>query len=232
MHMYNSARGFLAQEFSDSPGIVEMIVGVLAGFCDLPIYFQVGAKNHTQVSHWRHRCDPILTHTNECYVYAFELLFTSVLQSRIFNGSDWGCLIRGRNGSEWQVNLMVIGIVLGFWEVLFYDLEQVGNIDDEQHRAKAGPCGTPMVNSFFSGKVPLIFTAELFGKDSDVNHCKAIPPTPKPKPKVSNKIPWSTVSNAALRSSMTGRVTFWSFIFSKTSDCAFRSDVSVVWNGL
>ena len=85
MHMYNSARGFLAQELSDFPGIVEMIVGVLAGFCDLPIYFHVGAKNHTQVSHWRHRCDPILTHTNECYVYAFELLFTSVLQSRILS---------------------------------------------------------------------------------------------------------------------------------------------------
>ena len=32
---------------------------------------------------------------------------------------------------------MVIGIALGFWEVLFYDLEKVGNIDDEQHRAKA-----------------------------------------------------------------------------------------------
>ena len=55
----------------------------------------------------------------------------------IFNGSDRGCLIRGRNGSEWQVNLMVIGIALGFWEVLFYDLEKVGNIDGEQHRAKA-----------------------------------------------------------------------------------------------
>ena len=32
---------------------------------------------------------------------------------------------------------MVIGIALGFWEVLFYDLEKVGNIDGGQHRAKA-----------------------------------------------------------------------------------------------
>ena len=32
---------------------------------------------------------------------------------------------------------MVIGVALGFWEVLFYDLEKVGNIDGEQHRAKA-----------------------------------------------------------------------------------------------
>ena len=156
--MYNRARGFLAQEFSDSPDVVEMIVGVLAGFCDLHIHFQVGVKNHTQVSHWRHRCDLILTHMNEWYVYAFELLFTSYNQEfclavihhkhvgnhpapqfchTISNGSDWGCLIRGRNGSEWRVNLMVIGIALGFWEVLFYDLEKVGNIDGEQHRAKA-----------------------------------------------------------------------------------------------
>ena len=127
--MYNRAHGFLVQEFSDSPDVVEMIVGVLVGFCDLHIHFQVGVKNHTQVSHWRHRCDLILTHMNEWYVYAFELLFTSYNQEfclavihhkhvgnhpapqfchTIFNGSDWGCLIRGRNGSEWQVDLMVI----------------------------------------------------------------------------------------------------------------------------
>ena len=40
-----------------------------------------------------------------------------------------------------------------------------------------------------------------------VNHFKAVPPTPKPDPKVSNKILWSIVSNAALRSNMTRRVT-------------------------
>ena len=49
--MYNRARGFLAEEFSDSPDVVEMIVGVLAGVCDLHIHFQVGVKHHTQVSH-------------------------------------------------------------------------------------------------------------------------------------------------------------------------------------
>ena len=78
--MYNLARGFLAQEFSDSPDVVEVIVGVLAGFCDLHIHFQVGVKNHTQVSHWRHRCDLILTHMNGWYVYAFKLLFISYNQ--------------------------------------------------------------------------------------------------------------------------------------------------------
>ena len=78
--MYNRARGFQAHEFSDFPDVVEMIVGVLAGFCDLHIHFQVGVKNHTQVSHWRHRCDLILTHMNWWYGYAFELLFTSYNQ--------------------------------------------------------------------------------------------------------------------------------------------------------
>ena len=43
--------------------------------------------------------------------------------------------------SEWQVNLVVIGIALGFWEVLFHDLEQVVNIDGEQNRAKAVSVG-------------------------------------------------------------------------------------------
>ena len=42
--MYNRARGFLAQEFSDSPDVVEMIVGVLVGFCDLHIHFKVESK--------------------------------------------------------------------------------------------------------------------------------------------------------------------------------------------
>ena len=49
--MYNPARGFVAQEFSDSPDVVEMIVGILAGFCDLHVHFQVGVKNHNQVSY-------------------------------------------------------------------------------------------------------------------------------------------------------------------------------------
>ena len=42
--MYYHARGFLAQEISDSPDVVEMIVGVLTGFCDLHIHFQVRVK--------------------------------------------------------------------------------------------------------------------------------------------------------------------------------------------
>ena len=49
---------------------------------------------------------------------------------------------------------MVIGIALGFWEVLFYDLEKVGNIYGEQHRAKAGS----LASCFFSERVPLICT--------------------------------------------------------------------------
>ena len=44
MHVNNHARGFLAQEFSNSPDVVEMIAGVLADFCDLSIHFQVGVK--------------------------------------------------------------------------------------------------------------------------------------------------------------------------------------------
>ena len=94
------------------------------------------------------------------------------------------------------------------------------------------PCGTPVVSCFFPERVPLICTCWVLWERYDVHHFKSVPPTPKPDPKVSNKILWSIVSNAALRSSMTRRVTFWSSMFSKISDCTFRSAVSVLWNGL
>ena len=131
----------MAQEFSNSPDVVEMRVGVLTDICDLHIHFQVGVRNHTQVSQWHHRCGLILTHIDKSfiwYVYAFELLFTSYNQEfrlavirnhralqfchTLPNGSDGVSLIRGGNGSEWQVNLVIIGIALGFLEVSFYDL--------------------------------------------------------------------------------------------------------------
>ena len=44
--MYNRVRGFLAQEFSDSLDVVEIIVGVLAGFCDLHTIFKLESKSH------------------------------------------------------------------------------------------------------------------------------------------------------------------------------------------
>ena len=79
---------------------------------------------------------------------------TSVLPHN-FIGTDWGSLIRGRNGSEWLVNLMVIGIALGFWQVLFYDMEQVGNIDGEQHRVKAR-------SLWYSSRQPFLFWKSSF----------------------------------------------------------------------
>ena len=75
-----NAHGFLVQEFSYSPDVVQMVKGVLVGLCDLFIHFQVGVKNHTQVSDWYLTWDLILTHMNKFYVYAFELLFTSYNQ--------------------------------------------------------------------------------------------------------------------------------------------------------
>ena len=80
---------------------------------------------------------------------------------------------------------MIIGIALGFMEVPFHDLEQVGNIDVQQHRAKAVslwyssgqlflfwkrpfklyllyPCGTPVVSCFFSERVLSICTYCIF----------------------------------------------------------------------
>ena len=49
---------------------------------------------------------------------------------------------------------MVTGIALGVWEVLFYDLKKVGNINGEQHRAKAASLWYSQGQLFFSEKVP------------------------------------------------------------------------------
>ena len=42
--------------------------------------------------------------------------------------------------------------------------------------------------------------------------------------------PWSTVSNAALKSSSTRRVTRWESKFIRMSFCTFKSAVSVLWH--
>ena len=129
--MYNRARGFLAQEFSDSPDVVEMKVGVLAGFCDLHIHFQVGVKNHTQVSHWRHRWDLVLTHMNEWYVYAFELLFTSYNQDSVLLSFTISMLVASSSpvlphNFQWQ------------WLRLFDSWKEnvwmIGRLDGHRHR--------------------------------------------------------------------------------------------------
>ena len=146
----------------------------------------------------------------------------------MFNGSDWGCLIRGRNESEWQVNLMVVGIALGFWEVLFYDLEKVGNIDGEQHRAKAWSMwySSSQLFLFWKSSFSLYLLSSLrkIWREPFQN-CST---NTKTGTKVSNKILWSIVSNAALRSSMTRRVTFGSSMFSKISDFTFMVNASQI----
>ena len=72
-------------------------------------------------------------------------------------------MIRERNESEWQVNLLVMGIALGFWEVPFYDLKQVGNIDVEQHWDKAASLWYSSGQLFIFWKSSFIFLlAEFF----------------------------------------------------------------------
>ena len=174
-------------------------------------------------------CDLILTHMNKWYVHTFELLLTSYKQefslavispvvcwksSRAsvlpynyqWQWHDLVILNRGKNEPERQVNLVAISIALGFWKVPFCDREQVGYIDGEQHRAKA--YGTAVASCFLTESIPLIYACSVLSEKYDVNRFKAVPPTPKSKPKVSNKILWTKVSNDALRPSMTSRVTF------------------------
>ena len=96
------------------------------------------------------------------------------------------------------------------------------------------PSGTPVVSCFFRKEFLWFLLAEFSEKGMtwrDVNF-KAIPPTQQPKPKVSNKILWSVVPNAVLRSSMTRRVTLWISIFSNISYCTCTSAASALWNGL
>ena len=170
-------------------------------------------------------CLPVIHHYHDGNHPAPQFCHT------IFNGSDWVCSIRGRNGSEWQVNLMVIGIALGFWEVLFYDQHMWWTA---QGQGMILVVLQWSVSCFFSERVPLSCICWVLWERYDMNHFKAVPPTPKPEPKFSNKILCSIVSNAALMSIMTRRVTFWSSMLSKISDCTLRSavSVSVLWNGL
>ena len=144
--MYNRARVFPVQEFSDSPD-VEMVIGVLVGLCDLISIFKLESKItprfHTDITGviWSSPTwiNGMCTRSSCCLLPAVKnsvlLSFTiSMLEAiqfchTVLNGSDWVSLIRGENGSEWQVNLVVIGIALAFWEVPFYDLEQVGHTD-------------------------------------------------------------------------------------------------------
>ena len=65
------------------------------------------------------------------------------------------------------------------------------------------PCGTQLVRCFFSERVPLMCTCWVLWESYDVNHFKAVPPTPKSEPQVSSKMLWLVMSNTALRSSMT-----------------------------
>ena len=43
------------------------------------------------------------------------------------------------------------------------------------------PCGTPVVSCFFSERVPLVCICWDLWERYNVNHFKAVPPTPKPK---------------------------------------------------
>ena len=108
----------------------------------------------------------------------------------------------------------------------------VGNIYGEQNRAKGGihvvlrwPAVSFLKQSLYF--VPMSSLRKIWR-----NHFEAVPSTPKPERKISNKVLWSVLSNAALRSSMTRRVTFWSSMFIKISDCIVTSGVSVLGNGL
>ena len=190
---------------------------------------------------------------NEWYVYAFELLPLYFQQSRLScchsplacwkSSSSWALPLnfqwqRLRQFDWWKEWVWMTGkldghrhspVLLG---MLFYDLETVGNIDGEQHRAKAGSLWYSSGQLFLFWKISFNLYLLIFWGRYDVNHFKAVPPTPKPKPRVSNMTLRSIVSNAALGSSMTRRVTFWSSMFSKISDCTFRSAVSVLRNGL
>ena len=64
----------------------------------------------------------------------------------------------------------------------------------------------------------------------DVNHCNANRLTPNLVLRWFNDTPWSTVWNAALKSSNTRRVTRWESKFIRMSFCTFKSAVSVLWH--
>ena len=62
------------------------------------------------------------------------------------------------------------------------------------------------------------------------NHCNTDPLTPKLMLRWFNNTPWSTVTNAALKSSKIRRVIRWGSKSIRMSFCTFKSAVSVLWH--
>ena len=122
---------------------------------------------------------------------------------------DWVSLICGRNFPERQVSLVVMGIGLSFAGAAFYELIWTGLQHKRWTTLGQDRIILILLWSFYfvSERVPLIFTWWVLQDRSDLNHFEATLPTPMQEPSVSNKIVWSSVSNAGLRSSITRKVT-------------------------
>jgi len=77
--------------------------------------------------------------------------------------------------------------------------------------------------------VPFIQNTCVLSLRYDVNHCKAGPWTPNLRCSTAKRVGWSTVSNAALRSSRTKAAVCFSSTARTRSLCTQRTAVSVEW---
>ena len=93
---------------------------------------------------------------------------------------------------------------------------------------KQDPCGTPWDNSVLWEYAPSTITCCKRSDRYDLNHISAESVTPNDVSSLCSKILWSTVSNAALKSSRTNNVVCLRFMLWKMSFTTFISAVSVL----
>ena len=94
------------------------------------------------------------------------------------------------------------------------------------------PWGTPHTNDVGFDWVPLIRTDCDLPDKYDLNQFKAVPQIPSPDLSVSRSTSWSTVSKAALKSSIISNTLLLSSMALNMSSCTPVSAVSVLWNFL
>ena len=101
--------------------------------------------------------------------------------------------------------------------------------NDEQQGSQQEPWGTPQLSKNCLESDPSMDTCWLRFDRYELKESSTFPRIPTSLCSRSNKISWSTVPNAALRSNRTIRVTCCGFIFKRTSFISLSQAVSVLW---
>uniref|UniRef100_A0A3Q3GWM6 Uncharacterized protein n=1 Tax=Labrus bergylta TaxID=56723 RepID=A0A3Q3GWM6_9LABR len=105
-------------------------------------------------------------------------------------------------------------------------------VHENSRGPRMDPCGIPQLRPDWEDVALVKFTEKVLLFRYDVNQVRAVPPTPTQCCRQLIKIVWSTVSNAAVRSSKIRKAQFTESILSRRSLWILRSADSVLWAAL